>query len=236
MISLSKFESEITKTNIFKFEEVGNVDFDSISNELNLCNEHIITKVSSLNFKLINLFLKNGFKYSCSTTFLNCTFCKKSIDFNKTDDGIIEIINNDQIESLLEISDEAFLENNRYANDSFLKIFNISIHREWILNSINGFADYSCAANLENKPIAFGTLHKKGNISTIGLLAVSSAERNQGFATKIINHLKKKSKDLKCSEIRVATESMNYPALNMYIKNGFIIYNTEIALYREKNL
>ena len=107
--------------------------------------------------------------------------------------GLIKKINNKVEEELFVICDESFLSYNRYVGDIFLRDFIKPLHRQWLHNSINGYADY-CCGYLENKKLTgFGTLHLCQEQASIGLLAVDLRNRRHGVASKIIDHLKKKT-------------------------------------------
>jgi len=60
----------------------------------------------------------------------------------------------------------------------------------------------------------------KENVIDIQRLVVHPAHFRQGMAKKLLKHVEQQNKD--CHMITVATGTQNTPAVNFYIKNGFL--------------
>lgn len=227
MIIKSDFESNIAQKYIFKIEDFTNTE--KLDKELNENHFHIMTKANENDFDIINFLLKRDFLYSATTIHFEN---KIENPLDNMDITCFRNLNSNDLDDLFKISDESFSKNNRFANDLFLSSFAIKIHRKWIENSLNGYADYCCGIINNSKMAAFATLHINKHCSTIGLLATAKELRNMGIASKMIDHLKSYSLAKGITKIKIATESINFTAINLYLKKGFKIYNSELSLYR----
>ncbi len=226
MIVKSDFESRICRCDVYKIARFD--DLETLSHELENKHCHIITKVDDQRTDIINFLLENNFLYSASTTFLQCSIEDETFPPTST----IREITLQDLETLYAICDNAFAHGNRYANDRFLKTYNRSIHRHWIANSIDFYADYNCGILSGDVLAGFATLHIQADSSSIGLLAVEHRFRKQGLGSKLIHRLREETISRNLNRITVATESNNFPALSLYTRNGFTIYNSQLSLYR----
>ncbi len=226
MIVRSDFESEVANRDVYKIAAYD--DIALLEGQLREVQYHIIAKINSSSAGVINFLLRRKFLYSVSTLYFRSVI-KMPYDIDIR--SFITLGVND-LQALYEISDESFSKCNRYANDDFLGAFVCDIHRKWIANSLNGYADY-CYGYLENGKISgFATLHLKEDHSVIGLIATSSDYRNKGIAGKMLAYLKNITLTCGRHYIVVGTESVNFPAINCYCKNNFKIFNQELCLYR----
>lgn len=226
MIVRSSFESKAAGSRICTIVDFG--DLEKLRIQLEKCRCHIIVKIDGKNTKLINFMLKAGFSYSGATLSMECQIDAMP---NRNETHIRAITARDK-KRLFKICDESFSMHNRYANDAHLKRFAKQIHRQWIINSMNGYADYCCGYVSGAVIAGFGTLHVHKDCASIGLLAVGGQYRKQRIASRIIDLLKRKTLDEKKNRITAATEFDNYPALNLYAKKGFLFCGSTISLYR----
>ena len=233
MIYLCEFEKEVTGCDIFTIDFSLVTAKRQLSDIVNDCSGHIITKVNSDNRNRINELLRNGFLYSVGSLSLECKRLLNQEDIDISFE--IRVLQYDDLESLYPICDEAFAVNNRFANDPLLGLYNREIHRHWLGNSIiNGYADYCCGYWLRSDElVGFGTLHLHDTCASIGLLAVDSQFRRNGVASSLVRHLKKVSLDYGRYRMIVATESDNFPAIIcLYSHKDFVVNNFQLALYR----
>jgi ribosomal protein S18 acetylase RimI-like enzyme len=229
MLIKSNFESNITRKDVCRIEDFS--DLGKIGEALDRSLSHIIVKVNEEKVDIVNFLLKRGFLYSSSTISFK-SMLRENIAIDKDKDKFRSLYVDD-LPTLYQISDTSFSTNNRFANDPFLSHFVNDIHRKWVENSLKGYADFCCGFIRDGKISAFTTLHIYEDSSLIGLLATSRESRNMGIASKLIDYVKDFSFSQGISTIRASTESTNYPALSLYIKKGFIVYKSEISLYRQ---
>lgn len=229
MIVPCNFEQSVTGMDIYRVEFPA--DLSKLRAAVSACNGHIITKIDSINTEGLNLLLSLGFKYSVGSIGLVSRCIKKKVSLPAS--RHIHPLKQQDMGGLYEICDEAFSKNNRYANDPILGPFNREIHREWIANSICGYADY-CYGFWDGNDglVGFTTLHLDRDHSRIGLLAVKRGNRRGKVATHLVRHLMSVSGDKGKKQVCVATESINFPALNFYIQLGFQIRHSDLSLYR----
>ena len=226
MLIKNEFESKACQSDIFRIANFENRH--QLKQALDACQSHIITKIDDSKGDLINFLIAQGFRFSVSTLLFESGL---EDSHEISNDVFVELAEKD-LHTLYAISNEAFSSNNRYSNDEFLKDSNQEIHRKWIQNSVNGYADYSFGY-IDNGLIAgFGTLHLHKDHTSIGLLATNLQHRRSGIASRIISYLKQVSLTEGRNRIISATESCNCSAINTYLKNKFFIYRSEISLYR----
>jgi len=227
MITRSEFESSAAKKEVYKVNEVH--DLKALEKELKECPYHILAKIASRNIEAINLLCAQGFCYS--STILHLKHDLQGVSQVACKD--IKELSLDQKEALYRITDEAFSCNhNRYTDDPFLKDSCKDIHRAWILNSLNGYADYVCGYIEKDVLAGFATLHLKGESAVIGLVATDKAYRQKGIGMNIVRDLMTTAITKQKRSIIVKTQATNIPALNLYARNGFLLFDSEVTFYR----
>jgi ribosomal protein S18 acetylase RimI-like enzyme len=229
MIVKATFESGATGHEIYKVEEFE--DLKTLEKELATCPYHVITKVDPANGEAIRFLASQGFCYSSTIVHLKLDLQGisrlENINMKK-----LSVDNKDQ---LFSICDEAFCTNhNRYTDDPFLKDFCAQIHRAWVLNSINGYADYNGGYFDGSRLAGFGTLHFKKDSAVIGLVATDKSYRAKGIGTQVVNDLITQAVYAKAKTLIVKTQATNFPALNLYCRNGFSLFGSEVTFYRER--
>jgi dTDP-4-amino-4,6-dideoxy-D-galactose acyltransferase len=229
MIEKSEFESKIVGKSIYRISSFG--DYKQLENDLRNCCGHIITKVNSSKKDCINFLYKNGFAYCCTSLLLECYLDEKENNFIQQ----MRTIDKTDVYELENICTKSFAADNRYANDPELEPYNRNIHLSWLNNSLEGYADYCCGYDENGTLLGFGTLHFFYDYTVIGLIAIANDKRGKGRASQLIDHLKTISLQNEKKKILVATESVNFHALNLYTKNGFRFYQSEVSLYRKSN-
>ena len=228
MIVRCKFESDVAGSDVFSIDTLS--DLKRLSGEIQNCDAHLIVKIPDKQIETINLLLDHGFRYSCLTLYL-----KSQLDDEKPADLIHRFrpLSAKDLKALHQICDGAFSSHNRYANDPFLTQFNPVIHRKWIENSIEGYADYCCGYEDNGGQVtALATLHYHDEYASIGLLAVDPHCQKRGIGQHMMDHLKAVTIQNGLKRLHVATEAGNNPALNLYAANGFKFYDASISLYR----
>lgn len=229
MITKAEFESSATGQEIYRVEGVR--DFKALEEELAACPYHVIVKVDSAETDAIRFLASQGFCYNSTILHLKRdlqdVICAENKKIQK-----LSLAHQDQ---LFKICDEAFCHNqNRYTDDPLLRNFCAQIHRAWILNSLNGFADYNIGYFEQESLAGFGTLHFKEECAIIGLIATEQSYRGKGIGTHVVQGLIAYAIQNQKKILIVKTQATNVFALNLYGRNGFFLFGSEVTLYRER--
>lgn len=100
------------------------------------------------------------------------------------------------------------------------------LYSEWILKSVNKtLADETLVYYDENDENGFITLSVKGNIGSIGLIAVDEKVRGKAIGKKLINAAIGYFLEKDVTEVEVVTQKANKPACFFYESMGFKIKN-----------
>ena len=134
----------------------------------------------------------------------------------------IEEAKESDLERLRDISGSSF-SLTRFFNDPIISIDKAqSIYREWITNSLNGYADKVFVYKKEGKVLGYVTVKDRH----IQLIAVESSHQGKGIGKKLIwaavAHLKKRNLD----KIFIETQIQNIKAIRAYTKCGFKAVDT----------
>lgn len=97
-------------------------------------------------------------------------------------------------------------------------------------NKIAGSVIFDCIQPIEYKAINWKTASDTRDALVIHTLCVDPDHMGMGIATEMLSFAKKLSENLNCSSIRLATNSKNTGAINLYEKNGFIIVGYDKVL------
>ena len=134
----------------------------------------------------------------------------------------IRSFKNEEVELLSEIARNTFLNAHRYNDNHFNKSRVDDLYREWVKNSCNGRSDVVLVYEEGGVPYGFIACNMVNGIGLIDLIAVSKDMRGKGIGRKLVLNSLSWFKE-RTNEVKVNTEAMNYPSLNMYIGTGFKI-------------
>jgi ribosomal protein S18 acetylase RimI-like enzyme len=231
-IELSQFETEAIGKPVFRVVSV--TDEQSLESEISTCHGHLIAKLPMGDISKIKLLTRSGFQVCCASSAMCIGQLERLPALAKTvPKASVRIFVEEDLGPAYSIIDEAFQKENRYTDDIFLRPYSNAIHRAWLLNSVNGYAQYTVAAEVDGKVAGLGTLHVNQRTASIGLLAVDPRFRRKGVAAAITRNLLSRSIKSNCTELCIVTESCNTNALNFYISEGFRHTGAEISLYKQ---
>lgn len=83
---------------------------------------------------------------------------------------------------------------------------------------------------IDNNPIAYGHIDLNNNINWIGLCVLEKFHTN-GYGKQILKYLLNHINNNEITNVKLTVNIDNYIALNMYLKNNFIISNIENKFY-----
>lgn len=228
-IARADFESQVVGKPVFTIARWGNLK--KLGQELRLCPHHVIAKVGADEHGRIRFLATQGFCYN--STIVHLQLDLEGVRASKG--SYIKPLSLACQGQLFGISDEAFCNNhNRYTDDTFLRKYCKKIHRAWVVNSMNGFADYHCGYFQGRNVLGFGTLHFRKDMSVIGLVACAKKYRRKGIGSKIVQALITAALHHGSQKIVVKTQGTNFSAVNLYLKSGFRIVDAEATFYRVK--
>src|SRR3989344_1787235 len=175
-------------------------------------------KIDSTEMGLVQDLQKNGFILAGAPIRLSNNL--KDVSVYK-EDGI-RLFESRDVRLLLEIARNTFLNAYRYNDSNFDKNRVDDLYSEWIKNSCNGRSDAVLVYEEEGIPYGFIACNMVNGIGLIDLIAVSKYMRGKGIGRKLVLSSLSWFKE-RTNEVKVNTEAMNYPSLNMYLKTGFKI-------------
>lgn len=138
----------------------------------------------------------------------------------------------DDLAAAEEIVASAFAEGNRFANDPLIGAHARELHRTWMRNSFNGYADACIGVHIGGGLAGVATLHLDGKKSSLGLIAVDPEARRSGVGSALLHAASQIAVGKGAETLDVITESHNAPAINFYIRSGFVVQGSEFSVYR----
>lgn len=102
----------------------------------------------------------------------------------------------------------------------------------WLVNGINDVENTKVIGYYQNNKLAGFVSYKIfPDFIQIGLIGVFKEYQRKGISHKLLSIVENKVIDQKLKTLRIATNSFNQPALNTYIRKGFIIDEIKYWFY-----
>ena len=180
-----------------------------------LVNSKFFYGGSSLTFKK-DVSSKTGYENKCSIT----TATKSDLD------------------DICRIASKKFVCNSRY-NVIFSKQKIMEFYSLWAKKSIEKTFDDTCLVYKNNNNICgFITLkllpYERGSYCRIGLIAVDSNYSGNGIASELIKYASHFYQNKATLTIEATTQTSNLKAINLYIKNNFIVHDFKHWFYKKE--
>lgn len=227
MIEEAAFETGILGRPVWRV--TATADGERLAAGLAMCPHHVIAKVAGDDPAGINRLLTLGFRYSCaSIRMARHGLSPVAAPAGATVSALVEA----DLPDAGTISDTAFAARNRFADDPLLGPVSNAIHRRWLANSLEGYAQACLKAEADGRLAGFATLHLAAPTSSIGLIAVDPAMRGRGIGHALFACLTDLAAAAGCTAMQVVTESENRAALDFYSGLGFRHAGSELSLYR----
>lgn len=223
-----EWDSHFFNKAIFSFELTSN----DISNVGWPSNSLITTKISSNNYQ--NLDKANNYDF---------TFVEGEIVFQKKlreNAAPVSLVDLDSylatessIDELKSIVKNLYL-NSRFREPWFSSIERDNFYQIWIENAVlSKFDDCCLVLKNEGAISGFVTLRIRGSEAVIGLIGVANRFQGRGVGSKLLKLIEAYCVANNVSNIKVATQTSNVFAANLYSKNGFSIADISYWFYKQ---
>ena len=213
--------------------EVGKVDFD--------CGyDHDQFIKEAKQFRLVYIFSKNHIEQKQFELVDEKVLFSQSLNKNIIDWPKINLKSfKPDVDSSFELKELAlqsgifsrFYTDRNFINEEYNKLYSI-----WIERSILREIAFDIVIAKESDILGFVTLNRVSReLASIGLLAVSIEARGQGIGKALVNEAMLRAKSRGFSEIQVATQKSNTPAMTLYGSLNFELKES-INIYHYWNI
>lgn len=226
--TLKEWDSHFFNKTILSLE----LTSDDIENKNWPSNSLVTTKVSSNNYHDLDKMIKYGF-----------SFVEGEVVFQKSllvsnDAVLLPSFNcylalESDIDELKSIVDDLYL-NSRFREPWFSPNERDRFYQTWIENAVlSKFDDCCLVLKGEGAISGFVTIRIMDGDAVIGLIGVASRFQGQGVGSKLLTLVEAYCSANKVSNVKVATQTSNTPAANLYSKNGFYIADISYWFYKQ---
>ncbi|MBZ2192817.1 GNAT family N-acetyltransferase [Pseudoalteromonas arctica] len=226
--TLQEWDSHYFNKTIFSLV----LNSDDIKNTDWPINSLITTKVSSNNYQHLDIVNKYGFNFIEGEVVFQKKLLgnKKPASLSSFDRYLALESNIDELKSI--VSD--LYVNSRFREPWFTLIERDSFYQTWVENAVLSKFD-DCCLILKNKGniSGFVTIRIRSNEAIIGLIGVVDCFRGQGVGFELLELIETYCLANNVSKIKVATQTSNIPAANLYSKNGFSITDISYWFYKQ---
>lgn len=124
--------------------------------------------------------------------------------------------------------------NSRFREPWFTSIERDNFYQTWIENAVLAKFDDCCLVlKVENTISGFVTVRIRDCEATIGLIGVATPFQGQGVGKKLLELVQGYCVAKKATIIKVATQTSNISAANLYSKTGFAIADISYWFYKQ---
>lgn len=117
----------------------------------------------------------------------------------------------------------------RFANDpNFGPQEATRLYKEWVRNSVGGWAQYVLVVEHKERVAGFVTCHRVGTRGKIGLIAVDSAATRQGLGVALVSAALRWFTSAGAESVEVVTQSTNRAAQKLYVRTGFALESVDL--------
>ena len=200
--------------------------------------EHLTYRISALDPRMIQVAEEAGFR----TTTVFVGLVKKIESDEDRADPRVRVAGSEDLEALQQITREAFARHTRFHFDPGLSAADTArMHQCWIENCLAGrAADVVLVAVAEGRVAGYITgqvdpraqPHLGEERGSIGLFAVAADARGQGLGRALLHAAQRWLGERAIERAEVGTESINYSALQAYVRAGFRIVQSSLTLHR----
>lgn len=192
----------------------------------------IATKVSSNNYQDLGKVNKYGFSFVEGEVVLQKKIVESSNPVSLSSFNCYLATESD-IDELKSIVNDLYV-NSRFREPWFSPSERDCFYQAWIENAVlSKFDDCCLVIKKEANICGFVTIRVRNNIAVIGLLGVSNSFQGQGVGSKLVKLIESYCLANNVRKLKVATQTSNTAATNLYSKNGFSITDISYWFYKQ---
>jgi dTDP-4-amino-4,6-dideoxy-D-galactose acyltransferase len=226
--TLREWDSQFFNRRIFSFElpAIETASYDWPKNSLTT------VKVGSTDYVYLDAINSHGFSFvegelvfqKAVTGATNSTVFTDFVAFIATESSIAEL--------KLLVSD--LYVNSRFREPWFTATERNSFYQMWVENAVLAKFDDCCLVLKNEGSISgFVTIRIREKEATIGLIGVAEPFQGQGIGKKLLELVQDYCVSKKATVIKVATQTSNISAANLYSKTGFTIADISYWFYKQ---
>ena len=226
--TLKEWDSHFFNKTIFSLE----LTTDDIENINWPSNSLITTKVSSNSYHDLDKVNKYGFSFVEGEVVFQKSLLVSNDAVSLPSFNCYLALESD-IDELKSIVNDLYL-NSRFREPWFSPSERDCFYQTWIENAVlSKFDDCCLVLKNECNISGFVTIRIRNNEAVIGLIGVANCFQGQGIGSKLLKLIEDYCLDNNVSKIKVATQTSNTPAANLYSKNGFSIADISYWFYKQ---
>ncbi|MCF2908840.1 GNAT family N-acetyltransferase [Pseudoalteromonas sp. DL2-H2.2] len=124
--------------------------------------------------------------------------------------------------------------NSRFREPWFTSLERDRFYQKWIENAVLAKFDDCCLVlKVDDTISGFVTVRIRGSEATIGLIGVAAPFQGKGIGKQLLQLVQKYSMAKNATVIKVATQTSNISAANLYEKDGFSITDISYWFYKQ---
>jgi len=234
-IQYLEWDSKIFKKNIGKLNinSLNKKNIGKILDECKKINLSCLFCFVNINYNTINIAQENKFDLINIKVGYNLNLKKRNNKLNSIPRNIkLEDAKISDIKKLIQINNYVGKTSRFYKDKKIKKNISRKIYREWIKNSLKGYADKIIVLKIKNEIYGFISCKIKNKIGIIDLIGVLPEYQGKGYGKLLINESIKWFNSKNIDEIEVTTEGENISAQRLYQKIGFRIYDTKLVYHK----
>lgn len=133
-----------------------------------------------------------------------------------------EDMKTEYVQGIEELAEKAFLHGRFYMDSHISAAKADGLYRSWVMNVMVKGSSHIISEKSGKGFLVYSYDIKSGR-ADIDLLAVSSICQREGVGKRLLSTLCREMKRMKISSIYTATQAHNIPAMNFYLRNGFVM-------------
>ena len=226
--TLKEWDSHFFNKTIFSLE----LTTDDIENINWPSNSLITTKVSSNSYHDLDKVNKYGFSFVEGEVVFQKSLLVSNDAVSLPSFNCYLALESD-IGELKSIVNDLYL-NSRFREPWFSPSERDCFYQTWIENAVlSKFDDCCLVLKNEGNISGFITIRIRNKEAVIGLIGVANRFQGQGIGSELLKLIEAYCLANNVSKIKVATQTSNTPAANLYSKNGFSIADISYWFYKQ---
>src|SRR5262249_37928405 len=152
----------------------------------------------------------------------------REISVVPTTSVVVRAAREEDLGSLRAIARTAHRDTRFYFDRHFERVKCDLLYETWIEKSFRGFAQSVLVAEVDQKPVAYITSHRRGDQALIGLMGVAEGNRGIGLGGILVQHFLSSAVREGAERATVTTQGRNVRAQRLYQRSGFVPSSSEL--------